>query len=214
MENLVLPEIDLSKPSDINQHKFSFWNLVDDVNHDYVIFERAFNQEEINNIIKLGRTFLMDQSKTADGKGHTDIRKSYNSWIPPCDLSKFLYLKIQDLVNKANQMFGYDLHSLENLQFTEYDVDYTGHYDTHKDMFKGSNFPNFHRKLSFSIQLTDPSLYEGGELKIYNEKNPIIASKTLGTINFFPSYMLHEVTPVTKGYRNCLVGWVSGPKFR
>lgn len=214
MENLVLPEIDLSQPPDIRQHKFSFWNLVDDINHDYIKFDRAFSQEEINEIIKLGRAFKIDESKTSDGNGHTDVRRSFNSWIPPCDLTKSLYLKLQDLINKANQMFCYDLHSLENLQFTEYDEEYAGHYDTHKDQFKGSNFPNFHRKLSFSVQLTDPNLYEGGELKIYSEKIPIIASKEIGTISFFPSYVLHEVTPITKGYRNCLVGWVSGPKFR
>ena len=81
-------------------------------------------------------------------------------------------------------------------------------------MFDAPSIPNMHRKLSFSIQLTNPDLYEGGDLNIYKEKTPIQASRALGTINFFPSYVLHRVTPVTKGYRNCLVGWVSGPKFK
>jgi len=31
---------------------------------------------------------------------------------------------------------------------------------------------------------------------------------------FFPSYTLHEVTPVTKGTRYTLVGWVHGPAFK
>lgn len=214
MENLVLPEIDLSQPPDLRLHKYSFWNLVDDQNHDYVCFENEFSREEINNIIKLGRTFKIEQSKTADGQGHTDIRRSYNSWIPPCDITRELYIKLECLIAKANRMFGYELHSMENLQFTEYDEEYTGHYDMHRDMFRSSNFPNFHRKLSFSIQLTDPATYEGGELVIYHEKYPVTASKNIGAINFFPSYVLHEVKPVTKGFRNCLVGWVSGPKFR
>ena len=70
------------------------------------------------------------------------------------------------------------------------------------------------RKLSFSIQLSDPSMYEGSELKIYNGNDPIIAKKELGTMNFFSSYMLHEVTPIEKGKRYSLVGWINGPKFK
>tara|TARA_R100000231_G_scaffold138657_1_gene117522 strand:+ start:599 stop:721 length:123 start_codon:yes stop_codon:yes gene_type:complete len=35
-----------------------------------------------------------------------------------------------------------------------------------------------------------------------------------GSIIFFPSYMVHAVTPVTKGVRNALVGWVNGNPFR
>ena len=214
MKNLVLPEIDLSKPPEFNDHKFSFWNLVDDTNHDYVCFESAFKPKEVNEIIKLGRSFSFNQSLTADGTGHSDIRRSFNSWIPPCNVSKTLYIRIQKLVEEANEFFGYDLHSLENLQYTEYEEDYNGHYDMHKDQFKSSKLPGFHRKLSFSIQLTEPSLYEGGDLLLYGEKTPVVANKSLGTINFFPSFMLHQVTPLTTGYRNCLVGWVSGPKFK
>jgi PKHD-type hydroxylase len=214
MKNLVLPEIDLSQPPEFNDHKYSYWGLVEDVNHDYISFDAAFNQEEVNNIIKLGRAFSINQSTTGDNVGHSSIRRSYNSWIPPCTVSRELYKKLQNLINDANKLFEYNLHSMENLQYTEYDVDYSGHYDMHRDQFKVPNSPNFHRKLSFSIQLTDPLLYEGGDLLIYGEKQPVPVKRDLGTINFFPSFVLHQVTPVTKGYRNCLVGWVSGPKFK
>ena len=30
----------------------------------------------------------------------------------------------------------------------------------------------------------------------------------------FPSYSLYEVTPVTKGERYSLVGWITGPQFK
>jgi PKHD-type hydroxylase len=30
----------------------------------------------------------------------------------------------------------------------------------------------------------------------------------------FPSYVLHRVKPVTKGTRNSLVAWISGPEFK
>jgi PKHD-type hydroxylase len=37
---------------------------------------------------------------------------------------------------------------------------------------------------------------------------------TKGMAWFFPSYMLHRVTPVTKGVRRSLVLWVGGPEFK
>ena len=35
-----------------------------------------------------------------------------------------------------------------------------------------------------------------------------------GDLVLFPSYMLHEVKPVTKGERNSLVCWVTGKQFK
>ena len=70
------------------------------------------------------------------------------------------------------------------------------------------------RKLSFSIMLTDPEEYEGGELLLKTHSLPIKTLNKKGTIIFFPSYVLHEVTPVTKGTRKTLVGWVLGPSFK
>ena len=34
-----------------------------------------------------------------------------------------------------------------------------------------------------------------------------------GKLIMFPSYVLHEVKPVTKGERNSLVCWVTGKPF-
>jgi PKHD-type hydroxylase len=214
MDNLNLLEIDLSAPPEFNNQKFSYWQLKSESLPDYVQFDSVFSIQEIKHIIKLGKSFIVDQSKTMGGTGFSEIRKSMNSWIPPCDLTVELYKKIQSLIEQANQTFDFDLRSIENLQFTIYNEKYQGHYGAHIDKFENPGQPGSHRKLSFSIQLTDPTKYEGGDLLIYTSKNPMVANKNIGTINFFPSYTLHEVTPVTKGERMCLVGWVSGPKFK
>ena len=39
-------------------------------------------------------------------------------------------------------------------------------------------------------------------------------SKAQGTLILFPSFILHEVTPVTKGERNSLVSWITGKPFK
>ena len=39
-------------------------------------------------------------------------------------------------------------------------------------------------------------------------------NKDQGDFICFPSYVLHEVEPITKGERNSLVGWVGGENFK
>jgi PKHD-type hydroxylase len=43
---------------------------------------------------------------------------------------------------------------------------------------------------------------------------PTTVDKGLGKVVLFPSFMLHRVTPVTKGIRRSLVVWVTGPAFK
>jgi PKHD-type hydroxylase len=65
-----------------------------------------------------------------------------------------------------------------------------------------------------AVQLTDPSEYEGGNLQVMTSGQPQNVRKQRGIIAVFPSYVLHQVTPVTQGGRQSLVAWVSGPAFR
>jgi len=69
------------------------------------------------------------------------------------------------------------------------------------------------RKLSFTLQLSDPSDYDGGDLELWgNERHT--APRERGTLIVFPSYTLHRVTPVTRGRRRALVGGAVGEPFR
>lgn len=201
-----------------NVQNFNWWSLKPSFNYGSYTINNAFCLEEIDNIIKLGISTQIDKSKTGNqSKGEfSDIRKSENSWIHPNSMTQWLFEKLSKYIFSVNENFGFDLHSLEALQFTIYDETYDGNYSSHVDQWPSAPSADSHRKLSFSVQLTPPDLYEGGELKIYHETltDPNIACKDLGCINFFPSYVLHEVTPVTKGRRYCLVGWANGPKFK
>ena len=70
------------------------------------------------------------------------------------------------------------------------------------------------RKLSLVVQLSDPFEYEGGNLQIKTGQEEQNVRKQRGLIVAFPSYVLHQVTPVTTGSRQSLVAWVSGPAFK
>ena len=98
----------------------------------------------------------------------------------------------------------------ENLQLTNYNDTEKGMYGWHLDY----NSKDSSRKLSMVVQLTDPSEYEGGNLQIKVNNDPVNVRKQRGLIAIFPSYVLHQVTPVTQGTRQSLVAWVEGPAFK
>jgi PKHD-type hydroxylase len=105
--------------------------------------------------------------------------------------------------------FQFDLTGFaEGIQFTQYKAP-SGHYVKHVDCIPGAT-----RKLSLSLQLTDPKDYEGGDVVFHYKNNPDVAPKSKGTVIIFPSYVLHEVTPVTRGERYSLVAWITGPQFK
>ena len=77
------------------------------------------------------------------------------------------------------------------------------------------------RKLSMTINLNKPGEYEGGNLKFdfgphatgerFHECNEI---RPQGSIIIFPSFLYHQVTPVTSGTRYSLVLWTLGQPFK
>jgi PKHD-type hydroxylase len=215
MENLLLPEIDYNEPSEFNLKVSNHWLLKNDSNYNFYSLDNCFTEKECLEIIKVSKHFKIDQSRTGDGRPFSKTRKSKNCWLPICELNRWIYDRITEKVFYVNEnFFNMELLSIELLQFTEYDETYQGFYKKHLDIFPTPNQPNNHRKLSFSVQLSHPCQYEGGELLILTGEEPIIGNKNIGSINFFPSYSLHEITPATKGTRYALVGWVGGPKFR
>jgi PKHD-type hydroxylase len=215
MKNLFLPEVNLSEVPDFKMPRAAYWSLKNTQTGAYRYILNLFSDSECNEIIKIGKSFYVEESKTFGSKGFNDARKSMNSWLPPCELTVWIFEKIQNAIFEVNKHYEYDLHSIENLQFTEYNENFNGYYDAHVDKFENEMSPNTHRKLSFSVQLTNEKNYEGGNLLIYSDsKMPLEATKQQGSINFFPSFTLHEVTPVTKGTRYSLVSWISGPKFK
>ena len=92
-----------------------------------------------------------------------------------------------------------------------YDASVEGHYHWH---FDGNAAGKPARKLSITFQMTDGTAYEGGDLEFNRTGEPTKAPRERGTFIMFPSYILHRVTPVTRGTRQALVGWCVGPPFR
>jgi len=138
-----------------------------------------------------------------------------------------LMIPFIDLANK-NAEWNFDWDFLEECQFTKYKKGQ--HYDWHIDSwphpYNKPNDPKEHgkiRKLSVTLNLSDPKDYTGGELEFdFNDGGPMRDSKRSvcneilpkGSLVVFPSHIWHRVKPVTSGERNSLVIWNLGWPFR
>lgn len=90
----------------------------------------------------------------------------------------------------------------------KYSADRQDHYTWHTDSIHGDSV----RKLSFTLQLSDHTEYDGGDLEFM----PAVTDKLIrqkGILTIFPSYMTHRVSPIARGVRYAIVGWIYGPDF-
>ncbi len=141
-------------------------------------------------------------------------RISTIAWIKPHAGTAWMFDAMSRLILEANaRHWNFDLSGFyDAFQYTTYNGDESGHYTWHQDKFQGELRPQ--RKLAFTLQLSNPEDYDGGDLEINDGVPYPIPHKNRGDIIIFPSYVLHRVTPVTRGVRKSLVGFVSGPRFR
>ena len=143
-----------------------------------------------------------------DSRAAPEFRQSTIFFVDRNEGTQWLFAKLEQATSEINQTYGFDIEGIREMQLACYRV---GHfYDWHMDIGKGNLSM---RKLSLSLQLSDPISYEGGELEI-QLGNGKPAPKALGTVIVFPSYLSHRVTPVTRGNRWSLVAWVHGPPFK
>lgn len=201
-----LPTIDLSE---LNNSCSNYWYLKSKQYNNYVWKTDVFSNYQIEKIKSIGKLLNKERSTTGGGSDCLDVRRSFTSWFPINRETEWIYAILTDHINQVNEdFFQFDLEKIERLQFTHYKSEENGFYTRHIDPLVW-NVPH-NRKLSISIQLSDPSEYEGGDLVLHFQNDPLIVEREKGMTTFFPSYTLHEVTPVTKGERYSLVAWVHG----
>lgn len=190
----------------------------------WVFWDNAFTDDELKKVeeycdeqgTQRGSIFGFGPEKTAEEveKFRTsDIgfhsRNADTSWI---------FDRLNFVIQSANEMFfNYHLNGYSFFQYTTYKAEEKGRYDWHMDMAVGQssreNTEPHPRKLSVTLLLNDD--FEGGEFQINlsKEDQPETIKIPKGRAVLFPSYVLHRVTPVTKGIRKSLVVWTLGPKF-
>lgn len=82
----------------------------------------------------------------------------------------------------------------------------TGHvYGTHVD---DALLAGRRSDVSFTLFLSDPDSYEGGELVLDSSFGEEAVKLPAGSVFTYPATLLHRVAPVTGGVRLAAVGWV------
>jgi len=184
----------------------------------------------------------LDENHSADA----GIRQSKVKWFT----SPGQYAMPDNIVHKINEIvhqgmeecgWNFTLSWVENFQYTIYEHNpdlptgdyYTWHTDHGGETHIGQDGMPHHRKISMTIQLSDPLDYEGGKFQ-WLEPNPQFdrikfgdkkldidsairtlpfSAQAIGSICLFPSWLYHQVTPVTRGTRVSIVGWYNGPPW-
>ena len=198
----------------------------------YYYFQNAITPDMCNKIIDLGLKEKVKKSLTLSEAHHGETNNARESFDGGLN-EQWLYDLLYPFLIEANQGAGwnFDVDWSETLQFTVYKQG--GFYNWHRDAGldesyaykdKGENFDGKIRKISMTLLLNDPKDFEGGDLefdygrdeqgKMEDRLNICKEARSQGSIIFFPSFIPHRVTPVTKGTRYSLVMWTLGKPFR
>lgn len=180
--------------------------------NNYVLLPDVFTPEECRRIAYLDLPVSQAHVTRFEGDSVNDLqltsRNTKVKSVPQMEHFLWLYSPILEQIRFVNQnCFRFQLNKLTDLQILEYEN--TGFYGTHIDVGTGDTS---RRKISLILFLTPPDEYEGGELVLKPWFTPIVQKQ--GALVLFPSYIPHEIRPVTRGVRHTLVTWVLGPTFK
>ena len=190
----------------------SAWAFELDKLENWAYWNNLFSPVECEKIIETGTKRISQIGNIGpDNHVNKDLRECEIAWLYAADDMAWVFQRVTAAVSSLNErFFGFDLFGMaEGFQFTKYDAP-SGKYGAHID--RGLNMVP--RKLSVSILLNPRESFEGGDLLMYETLTPNVQPMQQGQLIAFPSYVLHEVTPVTKGTRYSLVCWITGKPFK
>ena len=194
------------------------------ISKNYYYYFHVDNPSIIEIVKEICEQEQKQQAELIDGKVNKKTRDCLVSWVKDSKI----YNIINEFFITANKNAGWNFDTSwnETMQYTVYNQKqfYSWHTDQGKEPYpkdyKEKNYAGLTRKLSMTMQLSDPSEYEGGDFcfkwlttkGVYEDK--VDKAKKLGTIIVFPSYIWHTVKPITKGTRKSLVCWQLGKPFK
>ena len=168
--------------------------------------EQIFSPDELAQIRQ-----VLDKAEFVDGKltagWHAKLVKN-NQQLKVGTSQKELQAKVRATLLK-NALFQATVRpkSIHSLLFSRYDVGMS--YDTHVDnALMGGGSGLYRSDVSFTLFLSSPNDYQGGELVIEGIQSEQKYKLEAGSAIVYPSTTLHRVNPVTEGTRLVVVGWV------
>ncbi|MEO0818463.1 MAG: Fe2+-dependent dioxygenase [Pseudomonadota bacterium] len=128
------------------------------------------------------------------------------------DLSSRTGVKLKDALTRAIQSHPVLRAAAQPKRFSKLLVSKTeagGGYGLHVDKaFMGNGDAAIRTDLSFTLFLSEPDEYRGGELLIEHAGLTESWKSSAGDLVLYPSTSLHQVADVTDGTRLVCVGWI------
>ncbi|MDJ0746512.1 MAG: Fe2+-dependent dioxygenase [Xenococcaceae cyanobacterium MO_167.B27] len=156
-------------------------------------------------------TTSLAEGEFVDGKltagWHAKLVKNNQQLKKQTTLGKQLTEQIKSALYR-NSLFQTAVRpkSIHSILLSRYEVNMS--YDSHVDNALMKNSQMWRSDVSFTLFLSFPSEYEGGELVIEGADDEKAYKLEAGCAIVYPSTTLHRVNPVTEGTRLVAVGWV------
>ncbi|MEM9156589.1 MAG: Fe2+-dependent dioxygenase [Cyanobacteria bacterium P01_F01_bin.33] len=163
-----------------------------------------FTPKEVSDILdKLSKSEFIDGKRTA-GWNAREVKN--NKQLKGNDPhATALKDKVKAALSK-NLLFQSTVRpkSIHSILFSRYEVGMSYGRHTDNAMMGGT----WRSDVSFTIFLTSPDTYQGGELIIEGPSHNQSFRLDSGWAIAYPSSTLHQVAPITEGSRWAIVGWV------
>jgi PKHD-type hydroxylase len=191
----------------------------------YYIVDRGLSLEVCRRIIEAGESAeAMAAQVIRDPQNN--VRNSTVSWLGFDAGTAWLFNALGTIVREANErLWKWTLSGPESMQYTRYGPEqyYTWHADQRRRPYPPDDqrWPGLTRKLSAVVSLSDGQNFQGGDFQLEVLDSPpdqpdrrlktLAEIRNMGTVLVFPSFLYHQVRPVTAGERRSLVAWFLGP---
>lgn len=174
----------------------------------------AFTTRECDRIVAAIADIPTDDALLVGRNRDHNLRHAELVWIDDAGGLSWVMTRLIELVSQSNKhQFDFDVREFaESPQVALYDAVKGGQFAWHSDIGNGPAAGK--RKLTLVLQLSDPDTYDGGDLEIRPSAQIQMANRAQGSVSVFPSFVLHQVTPMKRGIRRSLTVWAHGPPFR
>jgi PKHD-type hydroxylase len=173
----------------------------------------AFTPAECDRIAAAAVAATSADAGLVRGQSDHNLRRAELVWVDDLPELGWVTDRLIEVVREANRGFGFALDAMaESPQIARYGAEREGHFGWHSDIGDGPLAAR--RKLTVVVQLSPSESYAGGALELQPGAGTTAAARDQGSATAFPSFVLHRVTPVTKGSRHSLTIWAHGPAFR
>jgi len=174
----------------------------------------AFTAGECDRIVATTAYMPNDDALLVGSNRDHNIRNAELVWMDDVGDMSWVMTRLIEVVRSSNKdQFDFDVREFaESPQIASYEATKGGHFAWHSDI--GDGFAAGKRKLTLVLQLSKPDTYDGGDLEIRPSAHILSANRAQGSVSVFPSFVLHQVTPIKRGIRRSLTVWAHGPAFR